>query len=249
VQHSYSAADGTELAYFEFGEGHPLVLLHGVMADASSWTGPGHVDFLVAAGHRVIAPDFRGHGASAKPHDATSYPSDVLASDVLGLIAHLGLTDYDLAGYSLGGRIVARALVRGAGPRRAVIGGQGLDELLGAVGRVGTQVRKIFGPGSAALTPRDTAFKESIVARGVDPVAILNVLDSLVPTHLEDLERVPTPTLVLVGVDDERAATAGELAAALPAGSLRTIPGDHVAAAMSHDLAVAIEEFLDQPDT
>jgi len=43
---------------------------------------------------------------------------DVLAMDAEALIAHLGLSDYDLGGYSLGGRTTARLLVRGARPRR-----------------------------------------------------------------------------------------------------------------------------------
>src|SRR3546814_1894661 len=69
---------------------------------------------------------------SAKPHDAASYPKDVLADDGLALLRHLGLAEgeYDLGGYSLGARTTMRMLIRGARPRRAVLGGMGLQGLV-----------------------------------------------------------------------------------------------------------------------
>ena len=56
-----------------------------------------------------------------EPHDPLSYPPDVLADDGLALIDWLGLDDYDLGGYSLGGRIVLRMLwLRGSGIGRGL---------------------------------------------------------------------------------------------------------------------------------
>src|ERR1022692_2543702 len=66
---------------------------------------------LAAQGYRVILPDLRGHGDSARPHDLACYPPDVLADDGLALIAHLGLDGYDLGGYSLGGYSLGGRLV------------------------------------------------------------------------------------------------------------------------------------------
>jgi len=117
----FPGRDGVNLAYREVGEGRPLVLLHGLVGDATQWLRHGQAEAIAASGYRVIMPDFRGHGASAKPHDASAYPPDVLADDGLALLDHLGLDDYDLGGYSLGARIVVRMLVRGATPRRAVV--------------------------------------------------------------------------------------------------------------------------------
>ena len=60
---------------------------------------------IAARGFRVIMPDLRApRGRARKPHDPAAYPPDILASDGLALIAHLGLEDYDLGGYSLGAR-------------------------------------------------------------------------------------------------------------------------------------------------
>src|SRR5438067_4589672 len=118
----FRAGDGTELAYREIGSGRPLVLLHGFMGSSDLWLRSGQAAALSARGHHVVLPDMRGHGDSAKPHDAAAYPPDVLADDGLALVDHLGLTDYDLGGYSLGARIVVRMLARGAKPARAVVG-------------------------------------------------------------------------------------------------------------------------------
>ena len=69
-------------------------------------------------------------------HDPRAYPPDVLADDSLALIGHFGLGagQYDLGGYSLGGRIVARMLARGAEPGCAVVAGQGLAKIAGPQG-------------------------------------------------------------------------------------------------------------------
>ncbi|MGE9115785.1 hypothetical protein, partial [Escherichia coli] len=61
-----------------------------------------------------------------------AYPPDALTKDGHALIAHLGLTDYDLGGYSLGARTTSRMLATGATPRRIVFAGMGLDGLTSA---------------------------------------------------------------------------------------------------------------------
>jgi pimeloyl-ACP methyl ester carboxylesterase len=67
--HLWTAADGVELAYHELGEGRPVVLLHGLFSDAQmNWIKFGHAARIAAEGFRVINPDQRAHGQSAKPH-------------------------------------------------------------------------------------------------------------------------------------------------------------------------------------
>ena len=128
--------DGVQLAYRETGSGRPLILLHGFMGMGSDWLDQGPGDTLAEMGFRLVLPDFRGHGQSPRPHDLPAYPPDVLADDALALIRHLGLGagEYDLGGYSLGGRVVVRMLARGAEPGRAVVAGQGLAKIAGPQG-------------------------------------------------------------------------------------------------------------------
>src|ERR1700722_18882781 len=136
--HSFRSRDGLELAYREMGTGRPLILIHGYFSTAMvNWVRYGHAAKIAARGYRVVMPDLRGHGDSAKPHDPAYYPRDVLADDGLALLEHLQLTDYDLGGYSLGARTTVRMLARGAAPGRAILGGMGLEGIFHTEGRGG----------------------------------------------------------------------------------------------------------------
>lgn len=246
----FRGRDGAELAYRELGDGRPLVLIHGYTENATiAWIRSGHAANIAARGHRVVMPDLRGHGDSARPHDAAAYPPDVLADDGLALIEHLGLAEYDLGGYSLGGRTVARILARGATPGRAIVAGQGLEAITHTVGRGGNFRRLLAGFGTFGPGSPERAIEEGITATGGDPVALLHVLDTFVDTSREVLARVETPTLVLAGADDGHNDTAPALAAALPNGRYAVLPGDHRRAAAGPELVTAITDFLDRRPT
>ena len=82
----FTASDGAKLHYLEEGRGTPVILLHGYTGSAQgNWYGPGIAQAL-AANHRVIAINARGHGMSDKPHDPARYASDRMPSDVLELM-------------------------------------------------------------------------------------------------------------------------------------------------------------------
>nr|MDP8994796.1 alpha/beta fold hydrolase [Pseudomonadota bacterium] len=67
--HCFTAPDRTVLAWHELGEGRPVVLLHGLFSDsATNWVKFGHAAAIASRGLRVIMPDLRAHGESAKPH-------------------------------------------------------------------------------------------------------------------------------------------------------------------------------------
>jgi pimeloyl-ACP methyl ester carboxylesterase len=243
----FAGRDGLELACRETGSGRPLILLHGFMGAGSHWLDDGRAGTIAEQGYRVILPDFRGHGESARSQDPLAYPPDVLADDGLALVEHLGLADgdYDLGGYSLGGRIVLRMLVRGAKPGRAIAAGQGLAKVSGVQG--GGENRRVLtalidGP------DLDRASSEAPIARwisrlGADPRALRHVLDSLVPTPEADLRQITIPTLVAIGDRDERC-DADELAALLPNAQYLRVPGDHAGAATAPELTAAITAFL-----
>jgi pimeloyl-ACP methyl ester carboxylesterase len=243
----FAGSDGVELACREAGSGRPLVLLHGFMGTGSHMLGRGGVGGLAEQGYRVIMPDFRGHGDSAKPHDPAAYPPDVLADDGLALVEHLGLGagDYDLGGYSLGGRIVVRMLARGAKPGRAIVAGQGLAKVSGPQGG-GLNHRVLTAlVGGVAIEPGspDARIAYWISELGADPVALLHVLNSLVPTPEDALRQIATPALVAIGEQDERS-DADELAALLRDARFVRVPGDHGSAFAAPELTAAIAAFL-----
>jgi pimeloyl-ACP methyl ester carboxylesterase len=243
--HHFRSRDGLELAYREMGTGRTLILIHGYFSTAMvNWVRYGHAAKLAAQGYRVVMPDLRGHGDSAKPHEASFYPRDVLADDGLALVEHLELTDYDLGGYSLGARTTVRMLARGATPKRALVAGMGLEGILNTGGR-GSHFRDILTnlgkhkPGSAQWMAE--AFMKTV---GGDPVALLNVLNTFQDTPREALARIAIPTLVLTGAEDDDNGSAQALAAALPEGRYVVVPGNHMSAVTKPELGTAMAAFL-----
>jgi pimeloyl-ACP methyl ester carboxylesterase len=237
--------DGVELACHQTGSGRPLILLHGFMGAGTQML-DGWARMFVEQGRRVVLPDFRGHGDSARPHDPAAYPSDVLADDGLALVEHLGLGDgdYDLGGYSLGARIVLRMLVRGAKPGRAIVAGQGLAKVSGPQGEASYRVLSALVDG-VAIEPgsRDALIAQWISKLGADPRALMLVLDSNVPTPEDALRQITVPALVAIGDRDERS-DADELAALLRDARFVRVPGGHESAFTAPELAVAMTEFL-----
>src|SRR5580698_9378957 len=172
----FAGHDGAQLAYRESGSGRPLLLLHGFMGTGSHWLEQGPADALAAQGFRLVLPDLRGHGKSTRSHDPRLYPPDVIADDGLALIEHLGLGagEYDLGGYSLGGRIVVRMLARGAEPGRAVVAGQGLSKVSGPQGGGATSRALAAIIDGVALEPGspDAQMAHWIGVLGADPQAL-----------------------------------------------------------------------------
>jgi pimeloyl-ACP methyl ester carboxylesterase len=249
MAHRFTDHNGVELVYRETGDGRPLVLLHGFTASGSQWLDHGPGAALAGQGYRVILPDLRGHGDSARPHDPARYPPDVLADDGLALISRLGLDDYDLGGYSLGGQIVLRMLVRGARPARAVVGGTGLTAVTSA-GSDGTNRRVLTAlAGGDRIEPGspDAEVAHWITYLGGDPRALLQVLNSLVATPEQALRQVRTRTLVVAGDHDHDHASAGALAAVMPNACFTQVPGNHWTALTGPELATAILTFLSTP--
>ncbi|PTL83696.1 alpha/beta fold hydrolase [Vitiosangium sp. GDMCC 1.1324] len=92
--------DGSSLHFEESGAGAPVLLLHGLGSSGQDWE---LVAPRLAAGHRVIVPDVRGHGRSDKP--AGPYGVPLFARDISTLCERLGLTRVHVVGLSMGGMI------------------------------------------------------------------------------------------------------------------------------------------------
>jgi pimeloyl-ACP methyl ester carboxylesterase len=242
----FAGRDGVELAWHETGSGRPLILLPGFGGTGSRMLEHGPAGALAVHGHRVVLPDFRGYGDSAKPRGPEGYPPDVLADDGFALVEQLGLGDgdYDLGGYSLGARIVVRMLARGAKPDRAIVAGQGLANVSGPPGGANHRVLTALVNGIAIEPGSPDAHRAQVISQGsADPRVMLHVLDSLVPTSDAALRGIAVPALVAIGDQDERS-DAGQLAALLPNSRFVRVPGDHASAFTAPELTTAILAFL-----
>ena len=241
---------GAPLAVHRMGAGRPVVLLHGLFSNADvNWIKYGHAARLAAAGCEAIMPDLRAHGDSAAPHAPEAYPHDVLVMDLKAVIAGLGLDDYDLGGFSLGARTVLKGVLEGLSPRRLVLGGMGLQGLVGWRGRTSHFLDVIDRFGTI---PRDDpqyyaqAFMKST---GIDRVAARLLLLSLEGTGIGELGGMTVPTLVVCGDEDRDNGSPEELAAALPDARHAVIPGTHMGCVTKRQLGEAIVDFVGQAAT
>lgn len=100
-----AAPDGTVLAGEEAGEGPPVVLVHGLTATRRYVVMGSRA--LERAGHRVVAYDARGHGASTPPASG-DYGFDALAGDLLAVLDDRGVERAVLAGASMGAHTLLR---------------------------------------------------------------------------------------------------------------------------------------------
>lgn len=249
MSETYPGFGGAPLALHrmgpERGGGRPVVLLHGLFSNAQvNWIKFGTAAQLAAAGFECLMPDLRAHGASAAPHDPAAYPPDVLARDLEALIAHLGLTDYDLVGFSLGSRTSARAVIAGARPRRLVLAGMGLEGLAGWARRQAFFLDMLDRFGT--IRPGDPAYaaQQFLKTMGTDPVAARLLLGTMEDTPPSALGAITMPTLVLCGDKDNDNGSADRLAEALPDARRATIPGTHMSSVTEPAMGAELVSFL-----
>ena len=241
----FASFDGVRLAWREVGEGRPVVLIHGYFSDAwTNWIRYGHAEAIAAEGFRVIMPDLRAHGSSDKPHDAAAYPPDGLTRDGHALVAHLGLADYDLGGYSLGARTASRMMVTGAQPRRVVFAGMGLEGLTHTRRRVAHFRNILTNLGRHERGSPEWLAAAFLKTTGGDPLALLGVLETFVDTPAEAVRGFAQPTLVVAGAEDQDNGSAPDLAAALPDGRYAEVPGGHMSSVVKPELGREMADFL-----
>jgi pimeloyl-ACP methyl ester carboxylesterase len=103
--------------YFEtHGAGRPLILLHGGLGSGEMF---GPILPALSERHQVITVDLQGHGRTAD----IDRPLDIrlMADDIAALTGHLGLTEPDVAGYSLGGGVALLTAIKYPGMVRRLV--------------------------------------------------------------------------------------------------------------------------------
>jgi pimeloyl-ACP methyl ester carboxylesterase len=91
------SANGISIYYAMYGQGSPVILLHGGLVNSDWW---GNQIPALATHHTVIVMDSRGHGRSTR--DAQPYSYDLMADDVVALFDVLKLPKADVVGWSDG---------------------------------------------------------------------------------------------------------------------------------------------------
>src|SRR6185312_160736 len=241
-------SDGIEIAYEVYGEGRPILLIHGFASSGViNWVNPGWVEALQADGWQPITIDNRGHGASRKLYDPKLYFAHEMADDATRLLDRLNLGAVPVMGYSMGARISAFLAARH--PTRvkcAVWGGMGInlvtgledsEEIIAALTADSlSEVKGATGRQFRIFADHSKADKAALAAC---------MISSREPMPPETVRSIIQPTLVAVGQTDDMAGDPHALAELLPHGEAFVIPKrNHMLATGDPRFKAAALEFL-----
>lgn len=241
-------SDGLSLAYQSFGDGPPVLCIHGFASSGKvNWIDTGWVETLTGAGYRAITLDNRGHGDSDKPYDPEQYYPQVMAGDALALLDHLEIERAAVLGYSMGARISAfLAFEHEERVACAIFGGMGMN-LINGLTDGNDIISGLLAPTLADLThPTARQFRIFAEHTGADREALAACMEtSRQPMARADVRRINTPVLVAVGEADEMAGSPTPLAELLPQGEAFVIPKrDHMRATGDKAFKAAALSFL-----
>ena len=107
-QSGYAPVNGLKMYYEVYGEGKPLVLLHGSFMSIDMTFS--QLIPELSKTRKIIAVEFQGHGRTAdteRPFSAENF-----ADDVAGVLKFLKIDSADILGYSLGGEVAAQVAIR-----------------------------------------------------------------------------------------------------------------------------------------
>lgn len=252
-------SEGVKIRYRVWGQGEPIVLVHGFTASIdANWVQPGVVAAL-AESFKVIALDARGHGKSDKPHDPAAY-GEKMAHDVVRLLDHLGVEKAHVVGYSMGGFITLKlvtlhperfhsAVLGGAGwnPPGASAAIPGLAESLESGNGIGPLMEALTPAGRPKPSPEQIAMVNQMLLATNDPLALAAVIRGMggLGVTESELRAIEVPILAVVGEVDPLRAGVDALDAVLPATEVVVLTGkDHMSAVADPGLPSAVRDFV-----
>jgi pimeloyl-ACP methyl ester carboxylesterase len=246
----YADVNGLHMYYERYGAGSPLVLLHGGMMTID-------LNFAtlipdLATRHQVIGVEMQGHGRTADT-DREMTPA-ALASDVIGLLDHMGVDRAHVLGHSMGAAVTlelgvsypdrVRSLVPVSGSVRA----DGQHEELADPSKHATSTRmptqqdfQEFAEAYQKLSPHPEHFQDFLATLSQSAADLRGWSD-------EQLAGITAPTLIVLGDHDfftiEHAALMQDL---IPGSQLAVFPGTtHMQVTRRADLLLPIlARFLD----
>ena len=262
------SVDGRRVHFLDEGAGEPVVcFVHGFPFESAMWRS--QIDHLAARGHRCLAPDLYGFGASEALPGKADYSIPGFADAVIGLLEVLGTGPVVLAGLSMGGYIAldlihrrpdlvaalvladtrAEADTDEARQRRAdqqtFLGGGGERSSL-AEGMLDTLISKRGPERESAIETAQRFMLATPVEAWIGALEAMRTRGDATPW----LGRIAVPTLVVVGEDDNLTpvAAATTLAEGIPGAELVVIDGaGHLSNLESpHEFTTALERFLDR---
>src|SRR5574341_1283374 len=208
-----SALASLDLLYFtEHGSGYPLLLVHGLMVTGEMFE---PVIEHLAARHRVIIPDLRGHGRSRGL--PPPYTAAQLASDVARLLDHLSVGSTAVLGYSQGGAIaqqlaldhpqrcdrliLACTYAYNMATFREKLEGLMAPRLLPILGM--KRFSKLVSQASKNLSKERAEWLSGLIANQEQQLMVAAVSEMLAFDSRHRLAEIKCPTLVVAGSNDQ----------------------------------------------
>jgi pimeloyl-ACP methyl ester carboxylesterase len=226
----YAPANGLKMYYEVYGEGKPLVLLHGSFMTIN--TNYGQLIPELSKTRKVIAIEFQGHGRTADTDRPFSIEN--FADDVAGVLKFLKIDSADILGYSLGGMVALNVAIRHPQLVKKLI-------LVSSVFRYegwSAETRAIFPmikPEFFERTPIKTAY-DSLAPDPKHWTAFVNKMVKLVTTPYDFTEKVKAlknPMFFILGDSDgilpEHAAEMFRIAGGVQNGDMAGLPNSRLA--------------------
>jgi pimeloyl-ACP methyl ester carboxylesterase len=214
----YAKLAGVRTWYDEHGDGEPLVLVHPGGADARAW-GP-NLDALAAHFH-VFTPERRGHGRTPDVEGPITY--ELMAKDTIAFLENIVGGPAQLIGCSAGASVALLVAVRRPDLARRLVLISGVFHRDGWVpGAIDPDASppEVLARGYAELSPDGPGHYSVVSAK----LARMNWEEPMLAAS--DLSAVTSPTLVMIGDDDEVTLEhATEMYRGLPDAELAVVPG------------------------
>lgn len=199
VQTGYAPVNGLSMYYEIYGEGRPLILLHGayMTIDTMGPVLPG-----LAATRQVIGIEQQAHGHTADIDRSITY--ERMADDTAALLAHLGVESADVVGYSMGGGIALQLAIRHPAVVRKLVVASASHSSDG-MHEVALEMFPSITPELFAGSPIAAAYLRTAPNPGDFPT-LVEKLKQLDTTPFawpdEDIRGIAAPTMILLGDSD-----------------------------------------------
>ena len=209
------AVNDIEINYQEEGEGFPLVLIHGLFEDSTTW---GLVMPEFSKKYRTITLDIRGHGHSGKPD--MPYSIQLFSEDLFEFLQKLGIAQVHLLGVSMGGAIAQQFALDHPEMIRSLVLVSTFSYNDPDLHKTFSRLRRCMADGGnpaffdeavkLVFTPYFVSANAKAIAEWRDernkinsPTAIVHAIDACMAFNVKDrISQISHPTLIISGRED-----------------------------------------------
>ena len=255
TQTGYAAVNGIKMYYEIYGEGKPLVLLHG--GGSTIQTTFGNVLPLLAMKYKVIAVELQAHGHTGDRNAPETFQQD--ADDVAALLKQLNIAKASFFGFSNGGTTSLQIAIRHTEAVNKLVIASGVYQREGLIPGFFEMMQH------ASLDSMPKPLQDAFLKINPDTSALLTMhnkdrdrMIAFTDISDDDLKSIKAPALIINGdkdvITNEQAL---KMSRVIPNAELMILPGVHgaylgevctaVAGSKLPGMTVAVvEEFLDK---